>query len=536
MAAEGVVVCIANVTRKGRRVDDVYRMAKLARTKWSSRGGVAHLANQRLAKSPVSSRFLFRQRQWENRALLIDTPFVYGIEQRLKEQDDDEHEVHVPPAESQLLHHRRRPKSKVWKNPDWLIELPSAQRLLLCHFADTTVLCIVLHKKLHSDFCSTIIPMALDKRHGNLLLAAILSTAAAHRKSLGLVCDDIAYTRHKERALQLLSRQLSQQPIEPTDHGDVCIATSLTLCLCEILEGGEKPNSWRAHLKGAAALLGVGRRQSQKSSLTTIDAGDTPSRKLLRRWWQTYEGHTLFNDRPVPLFDQGQVRPSLSTRSTSDANAYIDDFHGFSIGLLPVIDELNLLIIERQAIKDMKNAGLSCTQLRDVVELRGNRLVLDVKGMLENRLPKLHDTFDISDASLILSDWADLDQAYHHITLLKIYQRVLGLQSTNPNIQRAVGRAIDCISRITLHDFACPGVALLQPVFTVGCEAHSEQDRKFVIAWLDRLRKQNAMGNVDRAKEFLLELWHKRDSTSPAADYIHWNELLESKGWELALY
>ncbi|KAI1612683.1 fungal-specific transcription factor domain-containing protein [Exophiala viscosa] len=466
-----------------------------------------------------------------------DTPFIYGIERQLKEQGDDQHELYVPPTESQLLHHRRRrPTSHIWRNPDWLIDLPSAQRLLLCHFAGSTVICIVLHKKLHSDFCSTIIPMALDKCHGNVLLAAILSTAAAHRKSLGLSCDDIAYARQKQRALQLLSRQLSQQPIEPTDHGDVCIATSLTLCLCEILEGGEKPNSWRAHLKGAAALLGVGRKHGQTSSSTTTDTRDTPSRTLLRRWWQTYEGHTLFNDRPVPLFDQDQDRHHLSTQSASDVNAYIDDFHGFSIGLLPIIDELNLLIIERQAIKDMNNAGLNCTQLLDVVELRGNRLVLDVKRMLENRLPKVHDTFDVSDASLLLSELVDLDKAYHHITLLKIYQRVLGLQSTNPNIQRAVGRAIECISRITLHDFACPGVALLQPVFTVGCEAHSEQDRNFVIAWLDKLRKQNAMGNVGCAKEFLLELWQKRDSTSPPAEYIHWNELLEHKGWELALY
>lgn len=355
--------------------------------------------------------------------------------------------------------------------------------------------------------------MALHEPDGNPLLAAILSTAAAHRKSLGLFCDDVAFAHQKQRSLQ----QISQQLLEPTKNDDVFIATSLTLCFCEILEGGEKPNSWRAHLRGAVALLGAGRNKT-----SSLNMPDSSSRNILRRWWQTYEGHSLFNDRPVPL--SYQLHPSLSTPSAGDA--YIDDFHGFSVGLLPIIDELNLLIIERQAIGDMKNAGLNCTKFHEVIELRTNRLVLSVKRMLESRNPKVQDTFDISDTSFELSDFFNLDEAYHHITLLKIYQRVLALHSTSPIIQSTVGRAIECISRITLHDFACPGVALLQPLFTVGCEAHNLQDREFVITWLDKLRKQNAMGNVDCAKQFLLELWQLRDSMDSTEEFIHWNEFL----------
>lgn len=148
-----------------------------------------------------------------------------------------------------------------------------------------------------------------------------------------------------------------------------------------------------------------------------------------------------------------------------------------------------------------------------------------MKRMIEDRNPKVHKTFNISIEAFELSDFFKLDEAYHHITLIKIYQRVLGLQSTDVVVQQTVERAMDCISSIALHGFACPGVALLQPLFTVGCEAHNIQDRGFVVTWLDKLRMLNGMGNADRSKVFLLELWEARDSMSSEGDYVHWNEL-----------
>lgn len=441
------------------------------------------------------------------------TPVVSLLDYRSSRGDDYD----VMPAVSTLDYHSAPVKNNVWRNPDWLIDLNSEEQRLLHHFATRTVACIVLHQQLHSDFCSTIIPMALHVAHCNILLAAILCTAAAHRKSLGLVCDDSAVAYQKQRSLQGLGRQLSHQIEKPTSDGDVYIAASLTLALCEMLEGGEKPNSWRAHLKGAAALLGVG----QKTQTANSDMTNSPSRVLLRRWWQTYEGQTVFNDRPVPL--TGEEHNALSTQSSCDE--YIDDFHGFSTGLLPIIDELNLLIVEKQALKQMEDAGLDCDQFRQMMELRTNKLILSVKRMIENRTPKVHETFNIANEAFELSEFFKLDEAYHYITLIKIYQRILGLQSTDVAVQQAVERAIDCISRITLHDFACPGVALLQPLFTVGCEAHRIQDREFVVTWLDKLRRLSGMGNADRSKEILLELWEKRDSMSSKGAYLHWNEL-----------
>lgn len=105
------------------------------------------------------------------------------------------------------------------------------------------------------------------------------------------------------------------------------------LCLCDIVSGGQKPNSWRLHLEGAAAVFA--------SSDTYSDQGGKESsrRTFLRRWWRSLEVITLLCGKPTL---------SLGSRlallvAQSDGYDYIDEFDGLSIRLIPIFAEINLL-------------------------------------------------------------------------------------------------------------------------------------------------------------------------------------------------
>lgn len=123
----------------------------------------------------------------------------------------------------------------------------------------------------------------------------------------------------------------------------------------------------------------------------------------------------MFNDRPVLLADKSY----RCLDPCSVENEYVDDFHGFSIGFLPVIDELNLLIAEKQTLKLMTDTGLDYSRFRHVIKLQTNKLILHVKNMIKHRNPKVNNTVRQSNESFDMSDFFNLDEAYRHITLIK---------------------------------------------------------------------------------------------------------------------
>jgi hypothetical protein len=154
-----------------------------------------------------------------------------------------------------------------------------------------------------------------------------------------------------------------------------------------------------------------------------------------------------------------------------------------------------------------------------------------IESMINERSHKFHPAIQSSITPTDRSSFTYLNEAYHHVALLQIYVRILNLPSYAPIVQLSVKRTIYCISNMDLSFEACPAVAILQPVFTAGCEACEIGDRENILEFLGTLEKAYGMGNVSVARAFLKELWVQRDERQERNVRLRWDEFMRECYW-----
>ncbi|CRG90714.1 Adhesion and hyphal regulator 1 [Talaromyces islandicus] len=389
------------------------------------------------------------------------------------------------------------------QNPSHLSQLSSSHRLLLDHFSKCVTRSFSLHLASHHGFCMAYLPLALDPDTGNSVLPAVLEAAALHRKSLGLY--------HNERQLIALRHASIRQFKLPTigKHSaddDKAIATALILCLCDILAGGEKANSWQLHLQGAITML---RHASDGGTNNQSVSQESDLRKFLRRWCESLEVLSILG-----------VDSKLTGQTVESNNLeYIDEFHGFCRKLIPIIQEVHLLLAERKSLQEMQELVGESHSMVDglsyVIEERCKVAINDVKSLLAQTSHTFHPCVQNYMSPQLQSEFVSLNRAFHHGILLHIYRRVQDLPLTDPNIEASVEEIILHLSELNLRDEACPGVAMLQPLFDAG---------------------RYGMGNVSRSRAFLEEYWMEFDQQHSQGVDLHWDAYMKFKGWELTLY
>ncbi|CAM1503639.1 Fc.00g012300.m01.CDS01 [Cosmosporella sp. VM-42] len=270
------------------------------------------------------------------------------------------------------------------------------------------------------------------------LMAAILCAAASHRLSVGLEhLDDVI--RLRAVAIQRLNLGLASS--DPHDSM-TALGTSLVLCMSEIVSPEATGGDWRVHLSGASALL---RRLDGHPEIVES------SMKFMKRFYASLEvisagcgisdGKELFGDESMKSSD------------------YIDDLAGFSTALVPIFE----------SISDMDRTSnlqsLLCHE--DTITVPANplpqalRLIERVRTMLVLRSIKLRPEIS-SLPTTAKTDFELLDEAYHHMALLQLYERV---DEANRQflgaIQESVERIISCIGAMDIAARPCSGVATL---------------------------------------------------------------------------
>ncbi|KAH6874417.1 fungal-specific transcription factor domain-containing protein [Thelonectria olida] len=410
--------------------------------------------------------------------------------------------------------------------PDWLSWMSTEHRSLIDHFARNLTPCFSIHPVQHASFCSNFLPLALDSTHGTCLLAAILTSALVHRDSLTSPESDIRFAHLYQTCIYHLRQKLAS---ENAEVDDVYVATALILCLTEILAGGRKLGTWRMHLNGAAASLDSFAPNSTKSTSST--------RLFLWRWCRSLRANALSSAQqalPSPLLgtDLDDIKMLESE--------YIDLFDGFSTDLLPIFREINDLVQEANAIRDLEQRHVEAPQsirvLRSMLGSRCSRLISKIKAMSKQPVNKLDPLIPLSQQNAHCIDFVLLNQVYHHTALLQLYQRVLDKPQADPEVQDVVRSGINCLRQLRLQDYASPGVATLHPIFTIGCSVSTIEERLFVMDWLENMRKRYSMGNVQSSKSFLLELWQRNDALEATGSHMRWDKLMLEKNWDLSLY
>jgi Fungal specific transcription factor domain len=445
-----------------------------------------------------------------------DMSFIYGLAKprnRTEEAESDcqncsnstvvSSPLHASPANSISV---EAIAPSIYQNPSHLSQLPPSHRLLLDHFCHAVTRSFSLHLATHHGFCMTYLPLALDPANGNGLLPAVLEAAALHRKSLGLYDNEreiIAFRHASIRQFKLPA--IGKNPAED----DKALAMALILCLCDILAGGEKANSWQLHLQGAIAII------QQASGGDTSQESDL--RKFLRRWCESLEVLSILGPNSKLA---GQTVESSSLE-------YIDEFHGFCRSLIPIFQEVHLLLMECQSLQEMfELVGPShpmVERMSYVVEQRCQTAINSVKSSLAQTSHTFHPCIQSYVSPQVQSEFISINQAFHHGVLLHIYRRVQGLPPTDPNIEASVEAIIQHLSELDLRDEACPGVAMLQPLFDAGCESYSLHNRDRVIELMNTLEKRYGMGNVSYARTFLQEYWMEFDQQRSHGVDLHWD-------------
>ncbi|KAI5287131.1 hypothetical protein KEM55_000073, partial [Ascosphaera atra] len=160
-------------------------------------------------------------------------------------------------------------------------------------------------------------------------------------------------------------------------------------------------------------------------------------------------------------------------------NDEIDDFAGFSTSLIAVFDKINRLALEAR-----DNAG-------------------------DTRL-----------------DFTAINQAFHHIALLRIYRGILQVPSTDAMVQTSVSSIISLCASTKLLKEPCPRVAVVQPLFAAGCEAIVPEDREMIRTLLFRQELAYGFGNARDTRLLLEELWKRRDRDMDYEGRVRWDEVM----------
>ncbi|KAI5308297.1 hypothetical protein KEM55_006067, partial [Ascosphaera atra] len=297
---------------------------------------------------------------------------------------------------------------------------------------------------------------------------------------------------------------------------DTIIASVLTLCTTDIVSHAQSPGSWRAHLQGAATILLEHVKQAQSSD---VHVNVLPSSSnFLWRWFVSIETASLMtgSDLMLPTSSSQAAMAALAKAQDIFLNDEIDDFAGFSTSLIAVFDKINRLALEaRDNARDTVSIYIRCYQLID--EIRSNfpfreplfRPNVATFLSLEQRL-----------------DFTAINQAFHHIALLRIYRGILQVPSTDAMVQTSVSSIISLCASTKLLKEPCPRVAVVQPLFAAGCEAIVPEDREMIRTLLFRQELAYGFGNARDTRLFLEVLWKRRDRDMDYEGRVRWDEVM----------
>lgn len=397
------------------------------------------------------------------------------------------------------------------RNPDMLLWLSPEHQQLLQHFVQHVTRSQSCHQSIQDGFCSTLIPMALQSPH---LLPAVLGVASAHRSNMMNLKHDVETARLQWRSARYLRRAL-EAPSSSQD--DSVVATMLTLCLGDLVSGGDKPSTWRNHLQAASRLL----KQRSSTKCGKRNPRSSSSDVFLQRWCLSFGILTLLT--PIPLCSEdGQC---LDLKEDWMNCHQIQLFNGFSTSLLPIFTDICRLAFDTHSSRgpadpEAASSGLGSENHCSRTD-RYAGIIRAVKESLASQAEHLNAVAGISHEERL--DYQLLNESFHHVALIHVHRRLLRKPSASSEVQFSVKSIAACVSNLSVHTNPRPVAAALQPIFTAACEACDETDRTTFMSFLTLLQTNFAVGTVPRAKEFLKYFWNFKQVNGDFEGHSRWD-------------
>ncbi|KAL3480204.1 fungal-specific transcription factor domain-containing protein [Aspergillus californicus] len=399
------------------------------------------------------------------------------------------------------------------KSVDPFSSLNIDQKSLLHHFLNDASQITACHSGMQQEICRMIVPMALQTPS---LLYATMAVSAIHIQALHNQSENVKSAPDIARLMALSIEHFRKELQSPETRGtDALLATARTLCLAEIHSGAVQPNSWRAHIEGAQALM-VASREREGCGPDSSEG----FRRYLDRWYRSIVSLTALTGNGPPIGGVTCQTIAKPVSPPADAPDYLDDYWGFTVSLSAVFRGIGAAAWQTLPDQQADDA--------EVVALESSVQALIDEGS------RSQPTFYPGVVEGLTADhilrFGLCNEAFQHSALIQIERRLRRAPAIAPAVQRSVKKIIECSEQIGPSPGLSPWTMLTTPLFIAGCEALDE-DRDRVRQLLSSLHDTIRVPNVLQSLKFLEQYWaHQLDENES------WNRFLDRMRFDFIPY
>lgn len=380
------------------------------------------------------------------------------------------------------------------------ISLPSRYRRLLRYFTDDILASLSVHPSIHADLRRGLVPVALESPH---LLSACLALAAAGFKSRGVKDIDGTDISRVLDHLQSSGLSLLRSTLGSGQSSTALLVTCLIWCLADVFAAGQGTTSWRVHLRGIKALISTNATYRRFQS---DEKGDMTAMRHLHQLYLALETLPY-----VPALDLIEVQPvSEGQDQAIGAAPCIDGFLGYSEELLYVLRDVDRIAT---------NAG--------TIDPEADALLDKVHRMIdrdEEAAPTVLINTPLSPEQA--NEFLLCHKAFQQATLVHLYRRLQRLPSSSVVIREAIGKMEVMIDAMTQDQSCHTWVAMAMPLFTMGCEAFTSEQKGFVLEKIARLDACLGSLHVGIMRKALEDMWRIRNDLKDTGGQHCASELL----------
>ena len=348
-----------------------------------------------------------------------------------------------------------------------------------------------------------LVPMALQTPS---LLYATMALSAIHLQALHNQSENVKSAPDIARLMAMSLEHFRKELQSPGTRGtDALLATARTLCLAEIHSGAIQPNSWRAHIEGAQALMVASRERG----------GSPPDssegfRRYLNRWYRSIVSLTALTGNGPPIGGITCQTIGKPVPTTADTPDYLDDYWGFTVSLSAVFRGIGAAAWQTppdQAADDAEVTALE-SSVHELIDEGARSPPTFYPGVIDG----------LSEDHIL--QFTLCNEAFQHSALIQIERRLRRVPASSPAVQRSVKKIIECTEQIGPSPGLSPWTMLTTPLFIAGCEAQGD-DRARVRDLLSKLHDTIRVPNVLQSLKFLEQYWaHQLDENES------WNRFL----------
>ncbi|KAI1075089.1 hypothetical protein F5B20DRAFT_595381 [Whalleya microplaca] len=382
--------------------------------------------------------------------------------------------------------------------PSKLIENPM-NLLYFHHFLNHTARVLVPYDDPHANPFRTILPQMAVKNDN--LLALLLAYSASHRAR---VLNHLEPTLRIAYWVEDIFPDLRQALNDPNrNFSNANLATAIMLASLEIISpkvfGYDIP--WQKHLSLARELI-----TARPGGLHGFQSNfrEDPVCSFLWSWAAYLDVIGSLSGGPRDSSSAWIFDYELD--DIVDGYDEIDCIMGFTTRCVYLLSKIADLArkCDAERIGQDLNMRDGWEPSEEVVEQAWKLQEAVTASMLQSPVPckHIHKKGDVEKWDR--REMEATNAAFHWAGLVHLYRRIMGKPSEDAIVQTAVGRIIECFSRIRPGGTA--ESCLLFPMFTAGCDARDEGHRSLI---LNRFvtAENHGMTQVHNARRLMQKVW-----------------------------